>query len=442
MGSIRATNAVPSSLSSIGTGPGSTHVARVDAQEAVARKRWQLAFVAGVGMIVAVLMTGTLLVWPLIDKSTAYSHFPVLAHNLLRGDLTVDALPDIHPDVVAFHGHKYLPFGPLPALILVPFLSLIDLGMRLVWVGHLVTLVNAWLFYRVLKRIDIGTEQLKWSMLLFFGGTVYLNLAFEGSGWGLSQMITVTFIIAAIGEAVAGRRPFVMGLLLAIAGTARFTALFAVPFFLLMIWKDARKDEEPVAWGLVLKKWGMLAAGLAGPVFLLGLYNYARFGNPLDTGYATAALHNTILEAARSHGMFSLAHVPKNLVMMLFQGPVAYPSEDAPILQFPYLQPSVWGMGIFFTSPALIYIFRAKLREPLVRACWLAVICVMVPVITYYGIGWQQVGYRYALDFIPFLIVLAARGMPNPMNGAARVLVIISLAVNLWGCMFLSGLGR
>ena len=40
----------------------------------------------------------------------------------------------------------------------------------------------------------------------------------------------------------------------------------------------------------------------------------------------------------------------------------------------------------------------------------------MIPIITYYGIGWIQFGYRYALDFLPLALLLAAPGFPNPMS--------------------------
>jgi hypothetical protein len=62
----------------------------------------------------------------------------------------------------------------------------------------------------------------------------------------------------------------------------------------------------------------------------------------------------------------------------------------------------------------------------------------MLPIVTYYGVGLQQFGYRYALDFTPLLLVLAALGLPSPLTVGARVLVVVSVLVNLWGAVFLS----
>jgi phosphoglycerol transferase MdoB-like AlkP superfamily enzyme len=123
--------------------------------------------------------------------------------------------------------------------------------------------------------------------------------------------------------------------------------------------------------------------------------------------------------------------------MLLLQGPLPFPSIDAPVLQFPYLVPSAWGMGIFFTSPALLLAFRASKRERMTQASWLAILFVLASLSTYYGVGWVQFGYRYALDFIPFALLLVARSMSATENRWARALIIASVLVNLWGAYFI-----
>jgi len=70
-------------------------------------------------------------------------------------------------------------------------------------------------------------------------------------------------------------------------------------------------------------------------------------------------------------------------------------------------------MSIFLTSPGLLYAIRAPWRES--RSWWLAgaALLVLIPTLLYYGGGWLQYGYRYALDSIPFvwaLCCLAAAG--------------------------------
>jgi hypothetical protein len=378
-------------------------------------------------------------------------HYVYLAQHLLRGQLWVDDIPTPYPDVITWQGHKYLPFGPLPSILLIPFLPIMQLfgTTEISWVSDLFTLLNIFIFGRVLGQLGIRDERRKWVLLLFFGGTVYFAAMFAGTSWYFAHIVTTTFLLLAVSEALDKKRMWLVGLFLGLAGMVRFTALFALPFFLWLIWRpvapapldERRKTKDERTLPSSSNKWLQCAAllvPLACCIVLLGVYNYLRFGNPLENGYSLATLSFAALAQARAQGIFSLVHVPKNLFMLLLQGPVAYPTADAPVLQPPYVQPSTWGMGLFFTSPALIYIFKARIKEPIVQACWLAVVCIMIPIVTYYGIGWVQFGYRYALDFTPFLILLAALGLPKPMTALPRVLILVSVLVNLWGAYWIA----
>lgn len=403
---------------------------------------WHLAFVLAVCALISLM-----LLRPLFIPVVHGDHYLYLAEHFLRGELWVDDLPPGYPDFVNRQGHKYLPFGPLPAALLMPFAPLMDLaGTRdLAWVGHLFTLLNVILFARVLQQAGVLGDRRKWALLLFFGGTVYYGISVVVASTYLAHILVVTCLLLAISEALGKKRPLLIGLFLGLAGMTRFTALFTLPFFLWLLWRESAVPGDGTAHqGPVKRKphavarYGLLLAGLAGPLALLLIYNYLRFGNPLDSGYGNAVLTDPVLRGAIQQGLFSLAHIPKNVFMLLLQGPLPYPSQDAPVLQFPYVQPSPWGMGIFFTSPALLYAFRSKLREPIVQACWLAVLCVLVPLLTYYGVGWVQFGYRYALDFMPFLLLLAALSFPKTISPLVRLLILASVAVNIWGAFFLA----
>jgi hypothetical protein len=76
--------------------------------------------------------------------------------------------------------------------------------------------------------------------------------------------------------------------------------------------------------------------------------------------------------------------------------------------EFPFLFPDGLGMSIFLTSPGLLYAIRAPWRSS--RTWWLAgsALFVLIPTLLYYGGGWLQYGYRYALDSIPFVWALCA----------------------------------
>lgn len=386
-------------------------------------------------LVAGSLIIGAGFTSPVTGNAEHTDHYYYLARNLAQGNLTADGIPDNYMDWLEWNGHRYLPLGPLPAVLLIPFLPLLEMGLNLVVIGLLLSVLNVWLLYKILVFLGITDSRLRWLLLLFFGGTVYFGIVMVSFSWFLAHIVTVTFLLAAILAVLDRRLPLLAGLLLGLAGMSRFTALFALPFFVAMLLYKGNEETRVTAPEFA-KRLGMLLLGVAGPVLLLGLYNYARFGNPLDSGYAHVVLIDNVLREAMNQGLFSPVHIPKNLFMMLVQGPIPYPGEDAAVLQFPYIQPSKWGLGLFFTSPALLYIFRARIR-PVVVASWLAVVCIMVPIITYYGVGWTQFGYRYALDFTPFLLLIAAFGFPAGMSPRARLLVALSVLVNMWGAVYL-----
>lgn len=365
-------------------------------------------------------------------RSANFDHHVYLARALAQGVLWVDGIPS-YPDVVYWNGHAFLPFGPLPGVALVPFLPLLDAGVRLVWISHLLTVANLALMHVVLTRCGIRDERRSWALLLFFASSPYLAVWLVGNSYFFAHVLATTCILLAMVEALGRNRGVVVGLALGMGFAARQSVLFGAPFALWLAWQASGRSFTVLARYAVA-----LAAGAALPIAAVLLYNWARFGNPLETGYSLAQLKVEPLELARSHGLFSLAHVPKNLFMMLLQGPQPFPSAEAAILQPPYVVPSAWGMSLFYTTPALVYAFLADRRRALVQASWLAALATLVPLVTYYGVGWVQFGYRYALDFLPYLVPVVALGMRGPvLSRKAKALVLLGVAVCVWGTVFM-----
>jgi hypothetical protein len=147
-------------------------------------------------------------------------------------------------------------------------------------------------------------------------------------------------------------------------------------------------------------------------------YNAARFGSPLESGYQLATVP-PFLEAQRQAGLFALAHVPMNLDYLLWHLPQLS-------LAFPFLTPDGLGMSILLTSPGLLLAAKAPWRDD--RRTWLllaAAIAVLIPTLLYYGGGYLQYGYRYALDSIPFVFALAAMAAARERIGLGWKLLIV-----------------
>jgi hypothetical protein len=64
----------------------------------------------------------------------------------------------------------------------------------------------------------------------------------------------------------------------------------------------------------------------------------------------------------------------------------------------------------------------------------------------YYGVGWVQFGYRYALDFMPFLWLLIAIALRRHRLDIYHPttplwLIVAGTLVNLWGAYWLVSRG-
>jgi hypothetical protein len=157
-----------------------------------------------------------------------------------------------------------------------------------------------------------------------------------------------------------------------------------------------------------------------------GWWDYVRFGSPFETGYDIAWIEGPLQEL-RDQGLFSIVHVPTNLALFLGGG---FTVRDA----FPWLVPSIEGHSILLTTPALLIAVGASLRERLNQVLWAAAIMAAVPVFMYYGGGGAGTyGYRYAMDFVPFLVALVAIALRDRFGNLERVLIGLSVCFVCYG---------
>jgi hypothetical protein len=90
------------------------------------------------------------------------------------------------------------------------------------------------------------------------------------------------------------------------------------------------------------------------------------------------------------------------------------------------------GMSIFLTTPALLLIFRAKLRDDLVIPAWAGIIAILIPLWMYHATGWVQFGYRYTTDFMVFLFILLSRAIKQ-IGVVEKILIGLSIIMGTIG---------
>jgi hypothetical protein len=80
--------------------------------------------------------------------------------------------------------------------------------------------------------------------------------------------------------------------------------------------------------------------------------------------------------------------------------------------------------------------FSLKNRDRLTMACWAAVIPTALLIFTFAATGWSQWGYRYGLDFTPFLWLLVVRHIGDNLKWWHVLLIAAGIAVNLAGVLW------
>jgi hypothetical protein len=359
-----------------------------------------------------------------------------LSDAFLHGRLWLER-PFGPADNVIIDGRVYVPFGPFPAIVFIPPVAifgpetldhweqLVDSGLAAGGVG-----LAWWLMARLGVR---SLTQRTWLVALLGFSTQIWWVTTRGGVWHTGHLIAVALMLAALIETFGQRRPLLLGLLVGTAFLTRAPLIFALPFFAWVVAERAGATwPDPRTWPW--RRWAIYGAAIAPAIVFTLWYNDARFGSPLESGYALASLA-PFLQVLRAQGLFSIDHLAMNLDYLFVHLPTFFTRQADGSIQLVWPpRPDGLGMSIFLTSPGLLLALGADWRSKMAIALGLTALAVLIPSLLYYGGGWLQYGYRYALDSIPFVMTLvglavARRGLPI----WGMVLIVFGVAVNLLG---------
>jgi len=359
--------------------------------------------------------------------------FAYLARSFLHGDLAFQEVPgeswaDTSPNAERY----YWPLGPLPAIVLMPFEFVAGAFGAFFYQGYLqplLVLAVLGLVYRIARVTGYRAEDSAYLAFGFAFATAFLGVGVWPWSWYFSQDITCVLGLAAIAEMIGRRRPWLLGVLFALVLATRTTAALGI------LWCIGETLSIHGPWK---KKLGSLVA-IVVPVIIvaaaLGAYNYARFHDPFDQGYAEQIIPPHA-EAGRALGIMSLQHVPGNLYTLLLAAPNSVRRDDVSlVLAFPYVVANPWGMSIWVTSPLFVYLLGLRHRDDTSLLLLLSCLVIAVPILLYYGIGFRQFGYRYSLDFLPFLYYLLLRNyrqQRGDLTTGFKAVVLLSAMWNLY----------
>jgi hypothetical protein len=353
-----------------------------------------------------------------------YQQFVYLAKSFLDGHLYFTTIPEGWGDTSYYNGHHYWPLGPLPAIILMPFVAVFGMAVKQGYLLFVFNMLNLFLLYKIARKITQNHVSSLWLNIVYVFGTAYLAIALVPWSWFFAQAVASSFLLLALYEFYYEKRWWLIGLYSVLAVATRIDIIFIAVFFgLSIMFEDEKKSEK-------MKQLVRFSIPFLLGVVSLMMYDYMRFGNIFETGYGFPMLYDEQAAANRGYGIWNLIHFRANLYYLLLKGPMGVFIPGTKVLTYPYLRTDGWGMSIIFTSPIFFWIFKAPFKK---TAVWLSILTSLLMLIFflgYFAIGFFQYGYRYALDFYPFLFVALAYSAEKEFSLSMKIITLGSFLFN------------
>jgi hypothetical protein len=366
------------------------------------------------------------------DKSARANLFHTRDGREFRIDLARDVARTCGPSGRGLCDSRvyHVSFPPFPAVLVTPLVALFGYNVNDVLLTALLGGLNAVLLFWFLELLVRRGHSRRESgenfvlALAFAFGTVAFFSSVRGEVWFSALIVGVALNLGFMMASLDLRYPALAGLLLGLGFATRTPILFCGIFFgwqLLMPDNTFSREDLRRRLGIALR----FALPLVAVLAALGAYNAARFGDPGEFGHAF--LSGGAGDRVRSYGMFSFAYLNRNLLSAL----VAMPRLMA---EAPYVMVSNHGLGMLATTPFLFLLLWPVERRPLRVALWLAVACAAVPGLFYQNTGWVQFGFRFALDYLPYLFALLAIS-GRKLDRTFYLLLAVAILVNLFGAI-------
>ena len=252
------------------------------------------------------------------------------------------------------------------------------------------------------------------------------------------------------------RSQVLAGFLLGLAATARLPLVFAAPWFVFV-----------GGGGTALRRTVSTAVGAVPPVAALLLYTYLTTGSLIHPGYdyqyKLEAMGYPSLGYNAAWSVEDARYIRHNVGIMLTALPAFSPDLKPNTLGFgepvqlctgpdakrslfdsscPLAVPIDVGTGILFSAPGLLLAllaFRRRWFARLTLGATATVVIIATFNLAHFSQGWVQWGYRFSLDYMPFLLPLVGIGAARTdgrVRAVAILLVGLGTTVNLWGVIW------
>ncbi|MGD0750965.1 MAG: hypothetical protein ABSA23_06105 [Anaerolineales bacterium] len=357
-----------------------------------------------------------------------------LAYAFLRGKMYL-INPTVTDALTYFKGHYFVPGPPFPAIIMLPFVAALGIqGFNTTTFSIVLAAASAVIVYLILHSlihagwIKLSRSGAIWLTALFSFGTMYWYLSIDSRKWYFAQVVTVLFCGLAFLSVLRKWSPWFAGICLAAAILCRPDVFTLWPALLAIAIQQNLDGEKKIKWKEVIK-WGVQSAI---PVVIgagiLFSYNYLNYGSFSDFEYGNINGAFWIIQNVQKYGLFSTHFMASNLNLMFLVPPPLTAACG-------YFLTRNWGMSIFATTPAIIYLFRRLKISWWTVGCWCSILLTIIVLSLYSNNGSQQYGFRYMLDFMIPMIMLIACNAGERISAPLKTLIIASILINYYGTL-------
>lgn len=377
------------------------------------------------GLLMAALLL-TALTYAALSESGGTNSAALIADAFLNGRLWVETCFDL--DCARFDDRTYVVFPPFPGVAALPLTAIGGITTSgFILLTILCFSFSLLIWNRIFKQLQVGSAARFWLLLAAGFSSPLFFVTIRGDGiWFFAQAIAFLLTSLAIHEAIAGRL-LNAGVAIGCAFLTRQMSIFFAPLLLIL----SLRAEAPL-WSAMPDK-VIRAVKLGLPVLaaisVYLLYNQARFGSLLETGYAYVDYPPGVLkERLDTHGLWSAHYVPFNLYHALvqgfharFEGPGQLELVGIDRFGSAFLVASPWLAMLFFTP-----VNRRTLASGLLVAGLIAVM------LFYHSNGYTQYNVqRYMLDWLPAALLMLAYAVQRHTTPLFPLAVLWGMGLNV-----------
>jgi hypothetical protein len=336
----------------------------------------------------------------------------------------------------------YVSFPAFPAAVMMPFVAVNGYQLNDTSLTVLAAALALAAFYSLLRMLSGAGETARqpWENVLLTAllgfGTVMFYCSIRGEVWFTAEVMGVAFSCWYLRNSVGARRPVLAGVFYSMAVLTRTPLLFTGIFFVMEAVcpgpdRMAQLRAFRQQWQEPLRKLGLFAAGAAPLALTAAVLNVVRFGAMGEFGHRF--LYNNRVNAdIDRYGLFSLEYLPRNLDAALIKLPTIH-------LDPLRLEYSPFGLSLLLTLPVLVLAMVPKEKRRLQWPLWAAVALCALPGLAYQNTGYMQFGFRFSLDWTPYVIVLLALSGWSLKARLSSALMALGFLVNFWGAVAFRG---